>query len=325
MLPPLIEMMEETREKLQRKQRKNLLKQRLRIIVDLLNTYAETRPSTDPLPSAADICIMPQVKAIVENPSLEAYTDLESFAEIQTQLPSLCHEWITSKNKELLALMPRVAGVPNGPGSDESFRLELATTFFKCSECLEPISYPRILAHSCLTTLRIGNRNREDDVALIFSSLDSEPWNFDGGRVKYFKSAEASSRGVIRACGFTADVATSANLNDMGRWLECLHCSHRVKGRAVFKWQRAVSFSTQWICCLVLINPTKQILHDMNHVVADNKSAVWMALTDDEAKIAQKKEDDTYATHHSDHDDFVCLRCRKLMTFAALKSHARFE
>lgn len=63
----------------------------------------------------------------------------------------------------------------------------------------------------------------------------------------------------------------------------------------------------------------------MNHVVTDNKSVLWIALTEDEAKIAQKKEDDMYAVHHDNHTDFVCVRCSQAMSFSALKSHIRFQ
>jgi hypothetical protein len=107
-----------------------------------VNTYANTRPPTDPFPGAADIYSLPHVKAMLENPSLEAYTNLESFAELHTQLPSIFSEWVSYKNKELLALMHRAAATPGDSGPDELYRLELATTFFKCSECIEPISYP---------------------------------------------------------------------------------------------------------------------------------------------------------------------------------------
>jgi hypothetical protein len=46
--------------------------------------------------------------------------------------------------------------------------LELATTFFKCYWCTEPISYPRILMHGCLlkdTSSKRGRKRRKDDEA----------------------------------------------------------------------------------------------------------------------------------------------------------------
>jgi hypothetical protein len=69
-----------------------------------------------------------------------------------------------------------------------------------------------------------------------------------------------------------------------------------------------------------------QILHDMNHVVSDNQSAIWMVLSDDDAKLAQKQEDDKYMSHQSDSTDFVCVRCGERVSFlSALKSHTRFR
>jgi hypothetical protein len=189
MLPALVELMEDTRGKLLRKQRKSLLKGR--------------------------------------------------FAELQEQFPQLCKDWVTSRNRELVSLMP---GNPGDliPDADQFYRLELATTFFNCSECIEPISYPRVLVHACLTALRLGNRNREDSQAMIYTSLNCEPWNTGRRKISYFDAAETSAKFVLESYGLDADVITAADLNDTDKWLECLRCTHRTKGRPVFKWKKAV-------------------------------------------------------------------------------------
>ena len=239
MLPALVELMEDTRGKLLRKQRKSLLKGRLRFISDIFKNYKQSRSPIEIIPSPADICNMPQVMALLEDPAPDAHITPESFAELQEQFPSLCKDWIASRNQELVSLMP---GHPVNliAGADEFRRLDLATTFFKCSECIEPISYPRVLVHGCLTALRLGNRNREDNQALIYASLDCEPWNTGRGRISYFDAAEASARSVLEIYGLDADVVTAADLNDTNKWLECLRCTHPIKGRLVFKWQKAV-------------------------------------------------------------------------------------
>lgn len=306
MLPALVELMEDTRRKIQRKDRKSLLKGRLRLVSDVFREYQLSRSPTEILPSSADICSMPQVMAMLEDPAHDAFVTPDSFANLKEQFRQLCEEWVLSKNRELVSLMPKNP-VDLIPGANEFHRLGLAMTFFKCSECVEPISYPRVLAHGCLTALRVGNRNREDDRALIYASLDCEPWNTGRGKISYFSAAEASARSVLESCGLDVDVVTAADLNDMDKWLECLRCTHRAKGRPVFKWQKA-------------------IVHDINHVVSDNQSAVWKLLNDDDAKLAQKQEDDKYLSHHCDSTDFVCVRCGERMSFLpGLKSHVRFS
>jgi hypothetical protein len=68
------------------------------------------------------------------------------------------------------------------------------------------------------------------------------------------------------------------------------------------------------------------MVHDMNHVVSDNHSAVWTVLSNDDAKLAQKKEDELYLSYYSDSDDFVCVRCDDGMSsMAVLKSYFRFR
>lgn len=240
MLPALVELMEDTRGKIQRKQRKYLLKKRLRLVSVVYEDYKRSRSRTEIIPSPADICSVPQVMAMLENPAPDAYISSESFVELQEQISRLCDEWVVSKNLELISLMPRIPA-DLVPGSAESWRLELATTFFQCSECIEPISYPRVLVHRCLTAIRLGNRNREDDRALLYTSLDCEPWNTGCDRVSYFNAAEVSARSVLQGYGLNADVVTATDLKDMDKWLECLRCAHRTKGRPVFKWQKAVS------------------------------------------------------------------------------------
>lgn len=240
MLPALVELMEDTRRKIQRKDRKSLLKGRLRLVSDVFREYQLSRSPTEILPSSADICSMPQVMAMLEDPAHDAFVTPDSFANLKEQFRQLCEEWVLSKNRELVSLMPKNP-VDLIPGANEFHRLGLAMTFFKCSECVEPISYPRVLAHGCLTALRVGNRNREDDRALIYASLDCEPWNTGRGKISYFNAAEASARSVLESCGLDVDVVTAADLNDMDKWLECLRCTHRAKGRPVFKWQKAVS------------------------------------------------------------------------------------
>lgn len=202
------------------------------------------------MPGPADLCMVPQVKAMLEDEDLEAYTEADSFVELESELPRLCEEWRQSKKRDLLALISTGNAVCKLRAEKGDYAcLALATTYFQCSGCAEPIAYPRILAHSCLTVLRHGYRNREDDQALIFKNLQSEPWNVDGNRVVYHKQAEASAIAVIQTCGFTPTVATARNIDDADPWLECKRCRHPEHGRQVFRWRRAVCLME---CLLVM-------------------------------------------------------------------------
>jgi hypothetical protein len=233
MKPQLVELMQSVTEKMQRRKRKSLLKKRQRLLLSVLKAYIHERPIDEVNPRAVDVCVMPHIKAMLEDASMDAYTTEESFQGVVDGFPRLFAEWRESKTLGLLALLPE----PNK--GDRDFLLR-ATTYFRCADCSEPIAYPRVLAHACLSGLRHGHRNRDDDLALLCMNLDSEPWNYDGKRVAYYPAAEASARSVVHGSGLDADLTTAQDMDDVGAWLECLRCTHKVKGRAVFRWRKAV-------------------------------------------------------------------------------------
>ncbi|KAJ7444812.1 hypothetical protein FB451DRAFT_1007715, partial [Mycena latifolia] len=293
--PQLVKLMQDVREKLERKKRKSLLKQRQRLLLSILKEYNHGRPIGEVNPRAVEVCVMPHIKAMIEDPSLDAYTTEDSFQEVLDGLPQFFDEWRESKTRNLLALLP---------GQNDRDFLFRATTFFRCAECNEPIAYPRILAHACLYALRHGHRNRNDDLALLCMSLDSEPWNCDGKRVSYYPAVEASARSVVRGCGLDTDMTTAQDMDDVNPWLECLRCSHKVKGRAIFRWRKA-------------------ILHDMYHA-ASAETFTWQLLDDKDSEAAEVLQQKTYQTdYRTDVQDYVCIQCREQFSFWHLRGHLR--
>ncbi|KAJ6597218.1 hypothetical protein DFH09DRAFT_114194 [Mycena vulgaris] len=296
MKPQLIELMQGVRENMKRKQRKSLLKTRQRLLLSILKEYIHEQPIDEINPRAVDFCVMSHIKAMVEDPSMDAYTTEESFQEVLDDLPRFFKEWRESKTRDLLALLPA--------GRNSRDCLLRATTYFRCSECSEPIAYPRVLAHACLSQLRHGHRNRDDDIALLCVNLDSEPWNYDGKRVSYYPAAEASARSVVRGCGLDTDMTTAQDMDDVNPWLECLRCTHKVKGRAIFRWRKA-------------------ILHDMYHA-ASAETVTWQLLDEDDSEAAEALQRNAYQTDcRSDVPDYVCKRCRQQFSFLHLRGHFR--
>ncbi|KAF7363713.1 F-box domain-containing protein [Mycena sanguinolenta] len=293
--PQLEELMQSVTEKMQRRKRKLLLKNRQRLLLSILKEFVHERPIDEPNPRAVDVCVMPHIKAMLEDASMDAYTTKESFQELVDDLPRLFEEWRESKTLDLLALLP-------GHNTDRDL-LARATTYFRCDGCREPIAYPRILAHSCLSELQHGHRNREDDVALLCTNLDSEPWNYGGKRVSYYAAAEASAKSVVRACGLNVDITTAQDMDDVRSWLTCLRCSHKVKGRAVFRWRKA-------------------ILHDMYHVAAGERFA-WRLLNDTDAEAAEALQEKTHTESYSGVPEYVCMRCRQHYSFMQMRGHIR--
>ncbi|KAJ7156998.1 hypothetical protein C8R43DRAFT_411697 [Mycena crocata] len=293
MKPQLEELLQGVREKLQRRKRKSLLKQRQRLLLSVLRGYIHGRPIDEVNPRAVEVCVLPDIQAMVQNPSSDAYTTEDSFQNVLDDLPLFCARWRESKTQELMALLP--------DQNDRDF-LFRATTYFRCDGCSEPIAYPRILAHACLYKLHHGHRNRDDDLALLCQNMDSKPWNCDGKRVSTYPAAEASAKAVIRACQLNTDMTTAQDLNDVNPWLECLQCRH-VTGRTIFRWQKA-------------------ILHDMYHAVSA-ETVTWRLLDEDDSDAAEALQQKTFETHYNSPADYTCTRCRQDFPFLQIRGHIR--
>lgn len=73
------------------------------------------------------------------------------------QLPGFITEWRQKTDQYLASLIPRSRQQRR---NDNASSLELATSFFKCRMCTEPISYPRILMHHCFLRSSAHNGQR---------------------------------------------------------------------------------------------------------------------------------------------------------------------
>src|ERR1700761_1118081 len=124
----LVRLMQGVTEKMQRKKRKLLLKNRKRLMLSVLKEYMQGRPLDEINPRALDIfCSMPRIKAMIEDPSTDAYTTEDNFRNVLPDLPELCEQWRESKIRVLLALLP--------DGNDHNSGVLLrATTFCRCAD-----------------------------------------------------------------------------------------------------------------------------------------------------------------------------------------------
>ncbi|KAJ7172194.1 hypothetical protein C8R46DRAFT_893686 [Mycena filopes] len=308
--PKLVLLMQSVTEKMQRRKRKALLKNRQRLLLSILKQYSLERPIDEVHPRFIDVCVLPHIKAMLEDPSMDAYTTEESFQEVIDDLPRLFAAWREEKTLSLLHLLP------GGPDRDLLLR---ATTYFRCASCKEPIAYPRILAHKCLSDLQHGHRNRDDDLTVLCISLDSEPWNCDGKRVAYYPTAEASAHSVVRACGFDTEVTTVQDMDDVNPWIECVCCSHKVRGRAVFRWRKGVG---PFVHGIKYLAHSTQILHDMYHA-ASSEPAMWRLLNETDTEAAEALQEKLFETDYRHDVEYTCTKCREQFSYLGMRGHLR--
>ena len=201
----------------------------------------------------------------------------EDFKNAKPQLRNLITSWKEETDHYLAALIPQ----PSGKGKEKESRnsktsvLELATTFFKCDWCTEPISYPRILMHSCLIEDQEKAEDEEEDECdmedlevadargpraprppkkitfnTVFPTL-SECYSLGmcAGKegVTFAEEASNVARDIIMACGQDPMTVTYTAMEEMDARLECLRCSRAMQAkqkaksaRLVMKWPMAV-------------------------------------------------------------------------------------
>ncbi|KAL0947640.1 hypothetical protein HGRIS_013728 [Hohenbuehelia grisea] len=230
--PTLIPIAVEIRERRLVKKRKAEEESRHRTFKSVVCEYLETLPRNCIKPSAADLFYLQveeakAVKKLVEDTDLDILLTSEDFDDFKTALPKLVDDWKDHATRELLDILVDVrkaAGEDNIP-SDMSI-LDLATSAFRCLSCLDHISYPRVLVHSCVRRTS------------YFSLLNiRDAWAYKDRLRHSQKEYEASSI-AIKAYGFDPKVATIQDLDSGGKFIACEQCSTADRYCAV-GWQAA--------------------------------------------------------------------------------------
>lgn len=176
----------------------NLLQSQMFILEHIIKEYWKTKPRTKPLPNAADFSTMePFYSLIFKSPS-DNVLNKSHFTKYQAELTDICNKWMKSSSELLVRLLPNSPKVRSHPD------LNLAMFFFWCHWCQETISYPRVLAHKCLT--RNHSSNKQHDELLEASHLNA-PWNYGGEQVT-FNEGHICAREIISICGQDADSLT---------------------------------------------------------------------------------------------------------------------
>ena len=202
-----------------------------------------------------------------ENPKRQ-----EDFQKHEAQLQMTIASWREETDGYLTSLIPQPSakGKKKAPCNDAVNPLELATTFFKCHWCTEPISYPRVLMHSCFARdPRAVNQDDDDDSeeevvvdyrriprqprlpkqitydSVLHTMLNQHTLGMRAGMegVAYDDEASKAVRKIIVLCGKDANTVTYAAMEEADARIECLRCSRAMHGRhkrLIMKWTMAV-------------------------------------------------------------------------------------
>lgn len=209
-----------------------------------------------------------RIASFVKNDNPQKAGDFEL---IKPKILEAIASWRAETDDYLASLIPQpsVKGKGKKKASNIADLLNLATTFFKCHWCTEPISYPRVLMHSCFAEdpqADDDDDDTEEEVVIhrrrtarqplppkqitydtvLPTLLDRHNVGMCAGMegVTYDDEASKAVREIVVLCGKDPNTVTYAAMEELDARIECLRCSRRVKRgknkRLIMKWTMAV-------------------------------------------------------------------------------------
>ncbi|KAI5889760.1 uncharacterized protein SCHCODRAFT_02635541 [Schizophyllum commune H4-8] len=240
---------------------------RLRDLDMKLDKWREMCPDANVLkPTSAEVAVREPLRTVLLKDLDWSVTDPLKSVE-DAVLVRLGRECMDEMRAYLLGLIPgRVKGKSRGTGD----RLALATTYFKCFRCKEPMPYVRITVHQCFKDLPAGREDEdgEDDTTITITSMlkaarTSAPLYRTTDKVFFDEEASRHAEVLIRACENDPNKTTFADMEALDARLECVACEPG-KRRQAMQWRSALLHSIQ------------------HHYATDNSpiSARWKVIND---------------------------------------------
>jgi hypothetical protein len=252
--PDLIDILEAMREQRLHEDRSLVVAKHFGILRELVDKYTKKQPKPAVVPRAIDLALMEPFRSAVFNTEAKKESRVTELSKLEDHVQPLVASWQDSANEFLAGLLPSIKR--SGKHKLGTSQLTLAAIFFRCHWCTEPISYPRVLVHNCLTKTRSRSNGDEDSgeeledekLLALVPSYAGMPWNYDK-EVTFDEEAWKCARSVIVACGEDPVTVTASQMDDKDRRVECLQCrTQTARGnRLVMKWRIAVSAAWAYI------------------------------------------------------------------------------
>ncbi|KAL1682644.1 hypothetical protein EV122DRAFT_203227 [Schizophyllum commune] len=223
----------------------SVFRRRLRDLGLRLSKWREICPDTNVLePTPAEVAVREPLKTVLLKDLDWSVTD--PMASVKDDvLVRLGRECMDEMRAYLLGLIP---GKSKGKGTDD--RLALATTYFKCFRCKEPMPYVRVVVHHCIRNLAASRDDEEEEATTItITSMlkvveASVPLYQTTDKVFFDAEASQHAEMLIRACGKDAKKTTFADMEALDLRLECVACDPG-KHRQAMQWRSALLHSIQ--------------------------------------------------------------------------------
>ncbi|KAF9484130.1 hypothetical protein BDN70DRAFT_917980 [Pholiota conissans] len=306
----------------------NIYRQRLSFIKDLVKETLKDEPKPWIRPSTSTLAKMEPILSIIKTikgNDDEDVTKARLVSGAADFIPDFLRAWRSEADEFLCHLLigKATAATSVDKTVDSTAPLKLATTFFKCRFCTNPISYPRILMHKCLRTGRKitppdgeeapidsdedkpehfhGVPNvTEKEVWNKMSRWASPTWHETLQFISVDEAAMKSAKAITETCVEDPDTVTAEAMKDRKVWLECKRCSlPQVKGKARSR---------------EIMNRNMAILHDISVHPDDISTQGWSLVTSSPyLAIVEAQEASTFIRRKKEMSHERCRHCDAVM------------
>ncbi|EAU88068.2 hypothetical protein CC1G_10841 [Coprinopsis cinerea okayama7 len=303
----MVAFMQDVRRKRLARERSRVLDSRCSLMKQMYASFVESQPLHAILPGVADFATIPQLKAVLENPDLEAPVTLADFDIGEEAMLQFVRQWREEKDNELLGIL-RQSSI-GAQATKET--LHLATTLFNCKTCNVPISYPRILVHTC----NFARNSGTPDPSTIFERLKAEPWNLGGDRISFHEAAHKRAKLILKALNKEPDT-TYEQLMELNPFVECF-CAlcYRPNGaggviRTLARWEHMIEHTPRYTSAR----------NQRPYGTADQRrTAIAQGAENQELQKVRSSHDWNDYSHRS----YVCMHCKLRDTRTHLEQHVK--
>ncbi|KAJ7596354.1 hypothetical protein C8J56DRAFT_917247 [Mycena floridula] len=259
---PLTEHMQEMRDQRLKGKQSLFLNSRKWSIIPILDVFkASQRPTSEPLPTIADICALEPVLALLGDP----------LSDCEKQLPPLLPDLLVSWRK---SIVDGLGALTSAQEFSPKAQVELATTAFVCNGCIgaptndgnqpwKVLFYPNVVSHECNTIVR-SRYIDPDDVTDPDKELDwrpsaqRKPWS--SSDLVFNHAVFEATKDVVIAGGLDPEIASIEDMDAMTSYFACLTCRdrHPLRVVTIHGWKAAVDHAVSTHCCL----PNPKVLHE---------------------------------------------------------------
>ena len=233
----LNEYMEGVKSKRVFREQKEALQAKVVTLKETYTSYLLKLPPTEFYPNTADIYGDQDVKEILKGTTTEL--SAEQLDVLNAMFPELLQTWQEPLSRRLLQLVAQDA-----PSEkfvyDPSSVLDLVTTSFMCSHCVNHLQAKQTMTHRCTRDPHyLYGKAIDEEQELLKSTIKEIRWNVNN----CLAFSPVTSRRIAEAlegCSIDPVTTTVEEIENSDPVFECLTCHNVLSGRCMMRWSGLV-------------------------------------------------------------------------------------